>query len=258
MLNAFTMTAATAVDQHTERFFTLRRIEGEAAEALAHAMADTGDQLLQIGSEISNKGEKGWQIWLARQAREARIRGLEPITDRTSRNYMSLARFRATAGKRFPELMHLSVACLYPILTLPERDLADIAANGVPMRDGTRKPLADATARDLKLAASDLRATTKGVAPHAEPTDPFEKAMKLLQGLELTDAQRAKLAEVIGLQPAPPAPLTPPEPRSLPKDLLDVEKAPVAPVAPKSPPLENVFQSLPNVMRALGQLGSLR
>jgi hypothetical protein len=51
--------------------------------------------------------------------------GIEPVTDRTARNYMALARFRATSGKRFPELMTLSISCLYPVLTLPEGALAD-------------------------------------------------------------------------------------------------------------------------------------
>ena len=266
MIHAFDIAAAVPTNEHTERFFTLRLIERQAGKALAEAKASVGEELIQIRMDLGSD-EEAWPRWLEEQARRSVEIGLEPLTDRTARNYMALARFRTTAGKRFPDLMSMSVACLYPVVTLADRDLADLAENGVPLQDGSRRPLSEATARDLKRAASAIRAASK---PPATPVDPFEKAMEAVKALgPLTDAQRAQLAEVLGITCEPPKPeesATPPENvfrlraegGASARQVRPATPPPVPAPAPATPTVDGVVQqALPGVLRSINQLGAL-
>jgi hypothetical protein len=219
------MTAPAA--HRTDRLFSLLTLERKAAAALSHLMADIGDQLIQIHDEILADGG-AWRDWLALAAREAAARGLHPLSERTAAQYMALARFRRTSGERFPLFMHLDVACLYPVLTLPDPVLEEFQSKGIPTPGGERVPLADATARQVAWAASEARGPRPaGPARPAAPPCPtppatrdgkFALALKLLDECgELTDGERSLLLDRMApaeAQITPAAPAAPGSPVS--------------------------------------------
>ncbi len=195
----------TAVAQHTERFFSLRRLEVEAARTLADAVADVGDQLNQIQADLAADADgPTWTAWLESQRDRAVAEGLPAMSERTARDYMALARFRTVIGVRFPELMHLDPACLYPIIRLPEEEIARLVQEGIELPTGERSPVAAATSRQIKSA---VKKTASAPAPTPSRAETFRKAMEMLKSLGgLTEAEQAEVAELVPAKEPEPAP----------------------------------------------------
>ena len=184
----------------TEQFFSLRHLERENAQALAVAMAEVGAQLIEIKEALAAR-RLPWGAWIDAQAARAKSEGLKPLSARTARDYMALARFRAAIGRRFPRFFDLEPSCLYPVLTLPDADLKKLDEEGV---DG--KPLESVGSRQMRKAASALRAARSPKKPKPAPTraELLQKALAAVQALgSLSDAERRAVAGAV-VDPAPP------------------------------------------------------
>ncbi len=214
----------SAVVRHTERFFTLRKLEQQAGRSLAEAAADVGDSLIQIKDELAREGTQTWTEWLAHQAEHAREQGLEPIAERRAREYMALARFRIATGERFALFLHIDPACLFPILSLPAEQVGNLLENGVktstglPSRSldpsragegtakaGATKPLETATRAEVRAAVAELKGTSTGAAAPVKAAtqtraDKLAAIKKQIAALgDLSDAERDELLAVCGV-----------------------------------------------------------
>ena len=184
------LASRSAIASHTDRFFDLRRLEVAAGRTFSGAQADVGDSLIQIYEELG--GGIKWTHWVAEQAERARSEKLPTLEERTARDYMALAKLRRRLGERYLFLMHLDPACLYPIATLPDAEIAKLADEGI---DGV--PIEEATSRQIRAAAAHLRGhETATAASTREQT--LAKALQMIASLgELSDDEKARFQAVV-------------------------------------------------------------
>lgn len=201
-----------SVEQHTDRYFTLRHMEREAGASLADAIADVGDQLLQIQGDLPLN--QPFVLWLAQQNDRAREEGLDPISDRRAREYMALAKFRMRMGERFALFLHIDPACLYPILGLAEGEIEQLLKNGVTTENGAAAPLETASRDEIRAAVASMKGSPK--AP-AVPTR-AEQLQKLLKAIDslgpLTEEEKRQVAAHAAISTAEVDQADAPAPRS--------------------------------------------
>jgi hypothetical protein len=209
--------ARFAVTEETDRLLDLVRKEWNLDRALASMRADIGVQLLRIRLALKDEGVR-WTDWLARERDLALQRGLPPLVDTTARAYIRMARFRHEYPDLAPTYLQLDPWAVCAVLTLPHETLRDFARHGVPTQDGTRVPLPEATVRQLRWAAKDVRARATGVELPPDPgpkprapvsADPVEQAVALIRQAGRLDLGQIEtvigaVLDVAGVK-APPA-----------------------------------------------------
>lgn len=253
---------AASIATKTDEFFALRKKELAAAKTLAGRMAAVGRKLIEIKDALDRGPDKtAWMEWLKSQAARARREDLPAMSDRTARNYMALARFAQDFGNRLPIFLHLEPACLYPLLTLGEDDLAELANRGVPTNSGDRVPLATASKRQIEWAAKSIRDGRRPPAPSGGKIAPsrvtWEAVLAYLAATPITVEQAAELADAMtivedgagddGQPDAPPNPVA--RWAMLPGVILAAGRAIVPPGLTRTAAALNVITAMGHVMR---------
>jgi hypothetical protein len=190
-----------AVETETEKLIDLLRKEWNLGRSLASMKADVGEQLIRVKRALKQRRVK-WLDWLSGVQEALRARGLTPLGEASVRAYMRMARFR----RHHPDLagvyLGLDPWALCAVLTLPRPALEEFARAGVPLKNGARAPISDATVQQLRWAARRARAAAKGLPPPPDPApkapagDPVSQAIALLEKAGRLD--ESQLERMIG------------------------------------------------------------